>query len=60
MEPTFIASSRKTICEIGSFFNFKTFSNVYTLTQQSFKPASEESERAYFNACAGHVLDKGG
>ena len=30
IEPTFIASSRNTICEIGSFFDFKTFSKVYT------------------------------
>ena len=30
IQPTFMASSRKTICEIGSFFNFRTFSKVYT------------------------------
>jgi len=34
IEPTFIASSRKTTCEMGSFFNFKTFSKVYTWPSQ--------------------------
>lgn len=30
IEPTFIASSRKTTWEMGSFFIFNTFSRVYT------------------------------
>jgi hypothetical protein len=30
---TFIASSKKTVCDTVSFFNFNTFSNVYTCAQ---------------------------